>query len=118
MKYQGMTALITGASAGLGEEFAQQLAGKGANLILVARTEARLNTIADNLQQQTGVQVTVLPADLSSPEAVDRLISEVKNAGLKVDLLVNNAGLGLFENFVDTPLARQMQQVDVNVRAW
>ncbi len=117
MNYQGMNALITGASSGLGAEFAKQLAGQGCNVILVARSEDKLNRLAESLRQQCKVQVTIITADLSSAEAVDRLMAEVKGSRMKIDLLVNNAGLGLFENFLDTPLARQMEQVDVNVRS-
>jgi uncharacterized protein len=117
MNYQGMTALVTGASVGLGEAFARQLAAQGANLVLVARSEDKLNRLADALRQQAKVEVTVLRADLSSAEAVDRLLAEVRSRGIRVDLLVNNAGLGLFENFIDTPLSRQMEQVNVNVLA-
>jgi short-subunit dehydrogenase len=117
MKYEGMTALITGASAGLGEAFARQLATRGAHLVLVARSADTLNRLAEELRAQTKVQVTVLPADLSSHEAVDRLIAETVRRHLRIDILVNNAGLGVFENFLDTTFARQVNQVDVNVRA-
>ena len=117
MNFQGMTALITGASVGLGEEFAHQLARQGANLVLVARSEDKLRRLAENLRQETGVKVTVMVADLSSTEDVVRLIDGIKEQSIKVDLLINNAGLGIFENFLDTPLDRQMGQVDVNVRA-
>jgi short-subunit dehydrogenase len=117
MKYQGMTALITGASSGLGEAFARQLARQGANLVLVARSEDTLNVVAETLRGETQVQITVLPTDLSSAEAVDRLISEIKSRTLKIDLLINNAGLGVFEDFLDTPFSKQVEQVDVNVRA-
>jgi short-subunit dehydrogenase len=117
MNYQGMTALVTGASVGLGEAFAKQLAAQGANLVLVARSEDKLNRLADALRQQAKVEVTVLRADLSSTESVDRLLAEVRSRGIGVDLLVNNAGLGLFENFIDTSLSLQMEQVNVNVLA-
>jgi short-subunit dehydrogenase len=117
MNYQGMTALVTGASAGLGEEFARQLAAQGANLVLVARSEDKLNRLAVALRQQAKVQVTILPADLSSTGAVNDLVTQVKKRGIRIDLLVNNAGLGLFENFLDTQLDPQMEQVDVNVRS-
>ncbi len=116
MKYRGLTALITGASAGLGEEFARQLAKRGANLVLVARSADKLNGLADTLRKEN-VQVDVVPADLSSSQAVDSLIGEVSKRGIEVDLLVNNAGLGVFENFLETPSARQLEQVDVNIRA-
>jgi uncharacterized protein len=117
MTYKGTTALITGASAGLGEEFARQLAQKGADLVLVARSEEKLERLATELRGFAGVEVTVLPADLSSSDAVKRLVSEVRNRGIKINLLVNNAGLGVFENFLATPLAKQMNQVDVNISA-
>lgn len=117
MNHKGMTVLVTGASSGLGEEFARQLAAQDANLVLVARSEAKLNSLAEDLRQQFNVQVTVLPTDLSSAAAVDQLIAEVKSRALQIDLLVNNAGLGLFEDFLATALEPQMQQVDVNVRA-
>jgi short-subunit dehydrogenase len=117
MTYQGVTALITGASAGLGEAFARQLAGRGANLVLVARSQDKLDRLAEALREEAKVQVTVLPADLSSPEAVEGLIAEVTRRALGIDILVNNAGIGVFEDFLATSVARQVEQVDVNVRA-
>lgn len=109
--------MITGASSGLGEEFARQLAAQGANLVLVARSAEKLGKLAAILRQQSKVQITVLPTDLSSSEEVSRLVGEVNNRGLKIDFLINNAGFGIFENFLDAPLQPQMEQVDVNVRA-
>ena len=117
MKYRGMTILITGASAGLGEAFAQQLAEQGANLVLVARSEDQLNRLAETLRGEAKGQVTVLPADLSSSDAVDHLVADVMSRDLKIDILVNNAGLGVFEDFLDSTFAAQVQQVDVNIRA-
>ena len=117
MAYQGLTALITGASAGLGETFARQLAQQGVNLVLVARSEDKLKRLAETLREQNKVQVTVLPADLSSAGAVDGLIAEVKTRGLQIGVLINNAGFGVFENFLDGSFARQVGQVDVNIRA-
>ena len=61
--------------------------------------------------------MTVLPADLSSTEAVDRLISDVESRGLRIDILVNNAGFGVFKDFLATTFSKQIGQVDVNVRA-
>jgi short-subunit dehydrogenase len=112
-----MTALVTGASSGLGAEFAKQLAQQGCHLVLVARTENKLKSLAQTLRQTCRVNVTVLAADLSSAEAVQGVIAEVHRQSLHIDLLVNNAGFGLFENFLDTPLQRQLEQVDVNVRS-
>jgi short-subunit dehydrogenase len=112
-----MTALISGASAGLGEAFAGQLAQHGADLVLVARSEEKLERLAATLRAQNTVQIVVLPADLSSAYAVQHLIGEVKSRDLRIDILVNNAGYGVSENFVDASMARQIGQVDVNIRA-
>jgi uncharacterized protein len=117
MNYAGMTALVTGASSGLGEEFATQLAAQGADLVLVARSGDKLGRLAAQLRRQSGVRVEVIPADLSSTDELTRLIAEVRNRGLEVTLLVNNAGFGIFEDFLDTPLRPQLEQLDVNVRA-
>ena len=115
MDCRGMRALVTGASTGLGEEFARQLAGAGADLVLVARSEAKLNRLAETLRGK--VQVTVLPADLGSAEALAGVLDELKRLDLRVDILVNNAGIGVFEDFLATPVEKQVQQVDLNVRA-
>ena len=86
------TALITGASAGLGTEFARQLAEQGLNLVLVARRLQRLDQLAGVLRDDYGVQVEVIAADLSQPEAPGRLFSECERRNLQIDYLVNNAG--------------------------
>ena len=117
MNFTGMTALVTGASSGLGEEFAKQLASQGCNLVLVARSEQKMNRLAETLRQDAKVQVDVIPADLSVAEAAQSVVDEVKRRGIHVDLLLNNAGIGLFENFLDTTLQRQIEQLDINVRS-
>ena len=117
MKYQGMTALITGASMGLGEAFARELAKRGVDLVVVARSEDKLNSLAKTLRKDANIEVTALPADLSSAEALARLIAEIQSRNLHIDLLINNAGLGVFDDFLDTPLTKQLEQVDVNMRA-
>lgn len=117
MIYRGLNTLITGASSGLGEEFARQLAEAGSNLVLVARTEDKLKRLAESLEHKCGVTAIVIAADLASAEAVDRLVAEVKGRQLKIELLINTAGFGLFENFIDVTLERQLNQIDVNIRA-
>jgi short-subunit dehydrogenase len=117
MRYQGLTVLITGASSGLGEEFARQMAGLGASLVLVARSEDKLNLLAASLREQSNTQVTVIPTDLSREDEMSELIARVKDDGIEINILINNAGLGVFQNFLDTPLAKQMEQINVNVRA-
>ncbi|MEM6707201.1 MAG: SDR family NAD(P)-dependent oxidoreductase [Pseudomonadota bacterium] len=86
------TALITGASAGLGVEFARQLAARDMNLILTARRKDRLDAVADELRRDTGVHVTTFASDLADPAAPAELERAVAEHGLRVDYLVNNAG--------------------------
>jgi len=92
--FQGETVLITGASSGIGADFARQLAAQGANLILVARSEEKLNTLAESLKSQHAIQVFVFQSDLSDPAAPQKLFEDVQQAGLHVDHLINNAGFG------------------------
>lgn len=95
MTYQGKTALITGASAGIGAAFAKSFAAKGANLILTARREDRLRTLATEIENTHNVRVTVVAADLEVPAAPDEIAAVLKAGGVNVDILVNNAGYGL-----------------------
>ena len=87
------SALVTGASAGLGAEFARQLAGRGQDLLLVARREDRLKELAHQLASAHGVRVDVFAADLAEPEAPARIEAFVREQGLQIDWLVNNAGI-------------------------
>jgi len=88
----GSTALITGASAGLGAEFARQLAAKGNDLVLVARRGERLAALAQELAATYGVQAHVLVADLQSPQAPAELVDQLEGRNLSIDILINNAG--------------------------
>lgn len=111
------TVLVTGASSGIGLELARCFAADKSNLILVARSLDALETLADELRQQHGITVHVLTADLSEPDASQKLFSEVKGRGLAVDVLVNNAGFGLHGEFAELPLARQLEIIHVNITA-
>ena len=104
--------LITGASAGLGAEFARQCAHRGEALALVARRRDRLEA----LKAELGGEVHVFEADLAAPGAAARLLAEVDAAGLSVAALVNNAGFGLGGRFDAQPPERQLEMVDLNVR--
>jgi short-subunit dehydrogenase len=104
--------LITGASAGLGAEFARQCAARGEALALVARRRDRLEA----LKAELGGDVHVFAADLALPGAAQSLIAELEAEGLGVATLINNAGFGLAGKFADRPLDRQIGMIDLNVR--
>jgi short-subunit dehydrogenase len=116
--YKGSTALITGASGGLGQAFAEQLAERGSHLVLVGRSEDKLQALAQRLEQQSKITATVFTADFASYSEVDQLISDLKTKRIDVDLLINNAGFGVFQRFLETPLARQMEEIDVMCAPW
>ena len=111
------TALITGASAGLGLEFAWQLATARHDLVLVSRDAERLERLAAQLRAAAGVRVEVLPADLSVRADVDRVAERLRATTRPVGLLVNNAGYGLHQKFVGGDLAAEEKAFDVMVRA-
>ena len=110
-------ALVTGASSGLGEEFARLFAADGIDLVLVARRRDRLETLAGELRAARKISVHVVTADLSVPEEVERVVREVQALPLEIEFLVNNAGLGNVGPFAESALERQMVMVDVIVRA-
>ena len=95
--FAGATSLVTGASSGLGEQFARQLAARGSGLVLVARSADRLAALADELRARHGVTVTTVPADLSRADEVSRVAAHA--AATQVDVLVNNAGFGTYGTF-------------------
>lgn len=111
------TALITGASGGIGEHIARQLAAKGTHLILVARGEGKLQALATELSAQHGVQAHVLPADLTRADAAATLAREVGARGLRVDVLVNNAGFADYGEFHTLDLGKQLDMIQVNITA-
>jgi len=114
---QTPTALVTGASSGLGAEFATQLAQRGHNLVLVARSTDRLQSLAADLRAAHGVRVDVIVQDLTAPDAVARINADLAAAGITVDLLVNNAGFGTAGRFEEIPEGRDQDQLMVNVVA-
>ncbi|HYS08411.1 MAG TPA: SDR family oxidoreductase [Myxococcales bacterium] len=109
------TALITGASAGLGAEYAKLFAADKHDLILVARRRDRLETLARELTASQGVKARVVPADLGAADGATRVIEEVTRLGVDVDFLVNNAGFGTSGAFAELELARQLEMIQVNV---
>jgi hypothetical protein len=117
MAKSGRTALITGASAGLGREFAKLAARDGHDVVLVARRKERLQELARELAAAHGISATVVDADLSDRAAPRTIVDRTRSAGLSIDFLINNAGFGSHGSFVDTDFARQAEMVDVNIRA-
>jgi short-subunit dehydrogenase len=104
--------LITGASAGLGAEFARQCAARGEELVLVARRRARLDALAGEVGR-----AHVFPLDLAAPGAAHSLIDAIAAEGLAIDTLINNAGFGLAGRFDAQPLERLSEMVELNIRA-
>ena len=114
---RGKTALVTGASSGLGREFAFQLAAMGAGLVLTARREDRLDELGREIPRRHGVPVTVLPLDLTLGDAPEQLFEATEGDGGPVDVLVNNAGFATLAPFREIPLERTKEQLQLNVVA-
>lgn len=110
-------ALITGASSGIGDCFARALAARKRNLVLVARSEDRLQALAAELHQRHGVLTEPIGADLALPGAAGALVARLEERHLAVDLLINNAGFGALGEFAGLPLERQSRMLAVNVQA-
>ena len=111
------TVLLTGASSGIGADFARALAHRRAGLVLVARRRDRLEQLAADLRAEHGITVTVVPLDLASPSAAQELEETLATAGLRVTALINNAGFGTFGPFVDEDLERLGEEIAVDVTA-
>lgn len=109
-----MKALITGASSGIGRDMARVLASKGYDLVLVARNEAELKKLAEELEQKNSIQIETIAMDLSEVENCKELHQKVKN----VNILVNNAGFGDCGNFTKTSLDKEIKMIDTNIVAY
>jgi len=114
---QKKTALITGASGGIGFELAKLFAADGYDLVLVARTRETLQKLAEELSARYGVRAEVLPKDLALPGAPEEIHRQLGQSGVAVDILVNNAGFGTFGFFAETPPASTMEMLQVNMTA-
>ena len=114
--WRGRTALVTGASSGIGRALAFDLAEGGCHLILTARRRERLEDVQRQLSRFK-VRVDTLPVDLAVPGAPTRLTDEIQQAGLQVDLLINNAGIGIAGAFAATPWERDHQMAQLNIIA-
>jgi short-subunit dehydrogenase len=113
----GKLALITGASSGIGAEFARLHARKGGDLVLVARREEALNALKQELEKAHGISATVLVADLAAPGAAQKIFAATEEAGLQIDILINNAGFGGHGKFHERDLASDQAMMQVNMNA-
>ena len=115
MKLTQKTALITGASSGLGYEFAKLFAKAGYNLILVARRTDRLETIQAELSQNTAISIKIITIDLAEPNAAQQLVQKIQSEAIHV--LINNAGFGNFDSFVNIDLIQDYRLLQLNIIA-
>jgi short-subunit dehydrogenase len=111
------TALITGASFGIGESFAQELASRQTNLVLVARSKDKLDGLAQQLQEKYSIQAEVIAKDLTEPGATQAVFDEVTQKGITIDLLINNAGFGDYGLFAERDLQKQVKMIQLNITA-
>ena len=115
--FKGATVLVTGASSGIGEVFAHNLAKRGADLILTARSEDKLHQIAEELAETHTIQVDVFPGDLSRPDIPQQLWEQVRSASLSVDVLINNAGFGKCGPFLEYDYQSYQDMLNLNIKA-
>ncbi len=115
--HASQTVLLTGASSGIGTQFARELAARGSSLVLVARRAERLEELATHLRQAHGTTVVTAPLDLSSPTAAHELRGLVDERGIRITSLINNAGFGTFGRFVDEELPRLQEEIAVDAAA-
>ncbi|BAZ39750.1 short-chain dehydrogenase/reductase SDR [Calothrix sp. NIES-4101] len=111
------TALITGASGGIGKAFGEELAARGMDLVLVARSEAKLHQLASELQVKHNIKVDVIVKDLTETSGINDVFNYTEERGIKIDLLVNNAGFGDYGEFAQRDVNRQTQMVQLNILA-
>ena len=111
------TALITGASNGIGLEFAKVFAANKNDLVLVARSEEKLNQLATELSNNFGITIKVIVADLSKMEQVHQVYNTCKTANIKIDYLVNNAGFGTYGFFVENDWKKTEEMIDLNIKS-
>ncbi|HWF87768.1 MAG TPA: SDR family oxidoreductase [Pyrinomonadaceae bacterium] len=111
------TTLITGASTGIGAAFARKLAARGRNVLLVARSEDKLIALCNELGRLTSIRAQYVTLDLREPDAGAQLFEETKKRDLEIEMLINNAGFGSMGEFVKLDIDRELEMIQLNVRA-
>ena len=111
------TTLITGASSGIGAAFARKLAARGRNVLLVARSEDKLVALCNELGRLTSIRAQFVALDLQQPDAAAQLFEETKKRDLEIEMLINNAGYGSMGDFAKLDLDRELEMIQLNVRA-
>ena len=114
-KLSGHRALVTGASSGIGEQYARQLAELGADLVLVARRAERLQKLASDLEAVHGIRATVIPCDLGAPGAVRKVFGEATAGGARISILINNAGIGKWSPFAQVACEDHLATAHLNM---
>jgi hypothetical protein len=110
------TALITGASGGIGYELAKIFAKNGINLVLVARSKNKLDELKSELENQYGIMVVTIGKDLTNPESAREVYLEIKKQGINIEYLINNAGFGDFGMFTETGWKKEEKMIDLNIK--
>ncbi len=113
--FKNSTALITGASSGIGKAYAKKIASLGIHLILTARSEQKLNDLADELRKKYSVNVEVIVLDLAQPNSAQTLFNEVQARKLSVEILINNAGFGKWTKFLDQSISTYQEMITLNI---
>jgi len=115
--YAERWALVTGASSGIGAEFAEKLAARGMHLVLTARRQQRMEKLAEDLHTKHGAKSVIIPGDLASPKHVRKIVKEINRQNIEIELLVNNAGFAVVAEVEATSLDRVKAMLELNVRA-
>ena len=109
------TAIVTGASGGIGMELAREHAKKGGDLILIARSKGKLEAIKADFEKHYKVEVILIVKDLAEPNAAKEIFDETEKMGIEINILINNAGVGEFGHFTDYPLEKDEQMINLNM---
>jgi short-subunit dehydrogenase len=111
------TVLITGVSGGIGKELADRFAKGGHNIVLVARNKGKILELAQEYEEKYGIQATAIAKDVAAPRVPEEIFMELKEKGIIVDYLVNNAGFGLFGTFMETDMVQEINMIEINIKA-